>query len=177
MDVTLAYPEGYGVMDEVTRVAKRNAAESGGSFRIADTMEDAFEGADVVYAKSWAPFEAMEKRTQLYGEGDTGGIAALEKELLKQNALHKDWTCSEEMMQHTNAGNALYLHCLPADITGVSCDAGEVEATVFDRYRDQLYMQASNKPYIIAAMIFLAKQRAPQDTLEMLASRGIVRKR
>ena len=41
---------------------------------------------------------------------------------------------------------AMYLHCLPADINGVSCEDGEVEASVFDRYRDSLYKEASYKP-------------------------------
>ena len=48
-------------------------------------------------------------------------IRQLEKELLEQNAQHKDWACTEELMKTTKDGNALYLHCLPADITGVSC--------------------------------------------------------
>jgi len=60
---------------------------------------------------------------------------ALEKELLTQNASHKDWECTEELMRTTKNGKALYLHCLPADISGVSCKEGEVEASVFDRYR------------------------------------------
>ena len=68
-------------------------------------------------------------------------------------------------MSLTKDGKALYLHCLPADITDVSCEAGEVAASVFDRYRDPLYKQASFKPYIIAAMIFLAKVKDPQATL------------
>jgi ornithine carbamoyltransferase len=72
------------------------------------------------------------------------------------------------MMQLTKDGKALYLHCLPADITDVSCEAGEVAASVFDRYRDPLYKQASFKPYIIAAMIFLAKVKNPQATLKKL---------
>ena len=74
------------------------------------------------------------------------------------------------MMQLTKDGKALYLHCLPADITDVSCEAGEVAASVFDRYRDPLYKQASFKPYIIAAMIFLAKVKNPQKTLLKLES-------
>ena len=44
---------------------------------------------------------------------------------------YKDWACTEEMMSLTKDGKALYLHCLPADITGVSCEEGEVDATVF----------------------------------------------
>ena len=168
MDVTLAYPEGYEVMDGVVDVAKKNAAASGGSFTITNSMADAFRDADVVYPKSWAPFKAMEERTELYGRGDMEGIRALEKRLLAQNAAHKDWTCSEALMRTTRGGKALYLHCLPADITGVSCDAGEVDASVFDRYRDPLYREASFKPYIIAAMIFLAKVKDPAEMLRRL---------
>ena len=41
-----------------------------------------FKDADIVYPKSWAPFAAMEKRTNLYGEGDTDGIKALELSLI-----------------------------------------------------------------------------------------------
>lgn len=168
MDVTLAYPEGYEVMDGVVEVAKANAETYGGKFEITNSMADAFRDADVVYPKSWAPFKAMEERTELYANGDMDGIKALEKRLLAQNAEHKDWTCSEELMQTTKDGKALYLHCLPADITGVSCEAGEVDASVFDRYRDPLYREASFKPYIIAAMIFLAKVKDPVSMLKKL---------
>ena len=175
MEVVLAHPEGYEVMPEVEEVAKKNAAESGGSFQRTNSMAEAFQNADVVYPKSWAPFAAMEKRTDLYGNGDFDGIKALEKELLAQNAQHKDWECTEKLMQTTKDGKALYLHCLPADITGVSCKEGEVEASVFDRYRTPLYKEASFKPYIIAAMIFLAKVKDPQATLKALEARGLER--
>ncbi len=172
MDVVLAYPEGYDVMPETEEIAKANAEKSSGSFKKVATMEEAFKDADIVYPKSWAPFAAMEKRTDLYGNGDFDGIKALEKELLAQNATHKDWTCSEELMKTTKDGKALYLHCLPADISGVSCKEGEVDASVFDRYRTPLYKQASFKPYIIAAMIFLSKFEDPQAILKKLEERA-----
>ena len=175
MDVVLAHPEGYDIMPEVEEVAKKNAAENGGSFTKTNSMAEAFKDADIVYPKSWAPFAAMEKRTDLYAEGDQAGIDALEKELLAQNAEHKDWCCTEELMSTTKDGKALYLHCLPADINGVSCKDGEVEASVFDRYRDPLYKEASYKPYIIAAMIFLAKFENPQEILKKLEERGMSR--
>ena len=175
MDVVLAHPEGYEVMPEVEEVARKQAKASGGSFTKTNSMKEAFKDADIVYPKSWAPFTAMEKRTNLYGAGDFDGIKALEKELLAQNAHHKDWECTEDMMKLTKDGKALYLHCLPADITGVSCKEGEVAGSVFDRYRVPLYKQASFKPYIIAAMIFLAKVRYPQLTLEELEKRATLR--
>ena len=175
MDVVLAHPEGYEVMPEVEEVARKNAAATGGAFTKTHSMAEAFQGADIVYPKSWAPFAAMEKRTNLYAQGDSEGIKALEKELLAQNAQHKDWCCTEELMKTTKDGKALYLHCLPADINDVSCTDGEVEASVFDRYRTPLYKEASFKPYIIAAMIFLAKVKDPQATLKALEERGAAR--
>ena len=172
MDVVLSHPEGYSIMPEVEEVARRNAEGSGGSFTKTESMEEAFEDADIVYPKSWAPFQAMEERTELYGMGDMEAISALEKDLLAQNAEYQDWECDESLMKLTKNGNALYMHCLPADITGVSCEQGEVEATVFDRYRDPLYREASYKPYIIAAIIFLAKFADPARKLSQLLDRN-----
>jgi knotted carbamoyltransferase YgeW len=175
MEVSLAHPKGYEVMPEVEEIAGKNARLSGGKFTKSNSMEEAFRDADIVYPKSWAPFAAMEKRTNLYGAGDFDGIKALEKELLAQNAGHKDWECTEKLMESTKDGKALYLHCLPADISGVSCKEGEVAASVFDRYRVPLYKQASHKPYVIAAMIFLSKIKCPQKTLSEMADRGLPR--
>jgi len=175
MEVVLAHPEGYEVMAEVEEVASRQAAESGGSFVKTNSMAEAFANADIVYPKSWAPFAAMEKRTELYGKGDFDGIKALEQELLAQNREFMDWTCTEELMATTRNGSALYMHCLPADITGVSCEHGEVEASVFDRYRVEQYKEASYKPYIIAAMIFLARQKNAADALNGLLKRAQAR--
>ena len=119
-------------MPEVEEIARKNAEEYGGSFTVTNSMEEAFKDADIVYPKSWAPFAAMEERTKLYGEGDQKGIDELEKRLLEQNKDHMDWECTEEMMKLTKDGKALYMHCLPADITGVSAEHGEVADTVFD---------------------------------------------
>ncbi len=174
-EVSLAYPEGYDIMEDVLELGKKQAKASGGSLTVTHSMEEAFADADVVYPKSWAPFAAMEERTELYAQGDQKGIDELEQRLLANNAKFKNWTCSEEMMKKTKDGKALYLHCLPADISGVSCAEGEVDASVFDRYRVPLYKQASFKPYIIAAMIFLQKVKDPAAKLEELWQRDLPR--
>lgn len=175
MEVALAHPEGYEVMPEVEEIARKNAEQYGGKFTKTNSMEEAFKDADIVYPKSWAPFAAMEKRTELYGNGDMEGIDKLEQELLAQNANHKDWACTEELMKVTNEGKALYMHCLPADITGLSCEEGEVDESVFDRYRIPLYKEASYKPYIIAAMIFTQKMQDAAKTLKELKEAGVQR--
>ena len=170
MEVVLAHPEGYEIMNDVEDVAAENAKKAGGSFRKVNTMEEAFKDADIVYPKSWAPYAVMEERTKLVGEGKFDELKDLEKRCLENNAKFKDWTCTEELMKTTKDGKALYMHCLPADITGLSCKEGEVEQSVFDRYLVPLYKEASYKPYIIAAMIFLSKFSNPSAKLaEVLA--------
>ena len=169
MDVTLAHPEGYDLMSDRVDAAKKFAAENGCTFNQVNTMEEAFEGADIVIPKSWAPYAAMERRTNLYAEGDDAGIAALEKELLAQNATHKDWCSTTKLMEKTaNGQDTIFMHPLPADISGVSCEHGEVMADVFDMHRVGMYKEASYKPYAIAAMMFLQKVADPAATLKAL---------
>lgn len=175
MDVVLAHPEGYNVMSEVEEVAKTNAAKSGGTYKRVSSMAEAFKDADIVYPKSWAPFAVMEERTKLVEDGKFDELKDLEKRCLVNNAKFKDWECTEELMATTKHGKALYMHCLPADITGVSCKQGECAASVFDRYRVPLYKEASYKPYIIAAMIFLSKFRDPSKKLSELLDAGVKR--
>ncbi|AKG70979.1 ornithine carbamoyltransferase [Serratia fonticola] len=168
MKVTLAHPEGYDLIPDVIEVAKNNAAASGGSFQQVTSMAEAFQGADIVYPKSWAPYKVMEQRTDLLRADDHAGLKALEQQCLAQNAYYKNWHCTEEMMKLTKGGEALYMHCLPADITDVSCSEGEVCASVFEKYRIATYKEASWKPYIIAAMIMARKFSNPGLVLDQL---------
>ena len=168
MEVVLAYPEGYDLLPETVNNAQAFAEQSGGSFRITHSMTDAFADADVVYPKSWAPMTVMQERTRLLKEGNLQALQALEKQCLAENARHQDWECTEEMMKLTRNGNALYEHCLPADISGVSCPKGEVEKSVFERYRIHTYQEAGYKPFVIAAMIFLSKIKNPLSHLKSL---------
>lgn len=168
MKVTLAHPEGYDLIPDVIEVAKNNAAASGGSFQQVNSMAEAFQGADIVYPKSWAPYKVMEQRTDLLRANDHAGLKALEQQCLAQNAYYKNWHCTEEMMKLTKGGEALYMHCLPADITDVSCSEGEVCASVFEKYRIATYKEASWKPYIIAAMIMARKFSNPGLVLDQL---------
>lgn len=168
MEVVLAYPEGYDLLPETVNSAQAFAEQSGGSFRITHSMTDAFTDADVVYPKSWAPMTVMQERTRLLKEGNLQALQALEKQCLAENARHQDWECTEEMMKLTRNGNALYEHCLPADISGVSCPKGEVAKSVFERYRIHTYQEAGYKPFVIAAMIFLSKIKNPLSHLKSL---------
>jgi knotted carbamoyltransferase YgeW len=169
MNVTLAHPEGYGLIPEVVELARRNSAKSGEKFSVVSSMEESFRDADVVYPKSWAPFGVMQRRTPLLKQGNNDGLKALEKECLANNAKFKNWECDEAKMKLTHGGKALYMHCLPADISGVSCAQGEVAASVFERYRIATYREASFKPFVIAAMILMARVKNYPAALRRLA--------
>jgi ornithine carbamoyltransferase len=135
-------------------------------------MAEAFADADIVYPKSWAPYSVMQQRTVLLQNNNREGLCQLEQECLAQNARFKDWTCTEEKMKKTRNGEALYMHCLPADISGVSCREGEVAAGVFEKYRIAAYKEAGYKPYIIAAMILNNRFREPLKILHTLEKRN-----
>lgn len=168
MEVVLAHPQGYELIPEVVELAGKQAAESGGSFKTVYSMEEAFAGAHIVYPKSWAPYHVMERRTVLLRNNDHSGLKELEKECLANNAQFQHWECNEELMKLTDKGEALYMHCLPADISGVSCEKGEVSAAVFEKYRIATYKEAGYKPYIIAAMMLTNRFENVADLFESL---------
>lgn len=176
MDVVLAHPEGYDLIPETLEIAARHARESGGSFEKMHSMEEAFRGADLVYPKSWAPYKIMERRTALLRSGQAQKLDELEKECLANNARHKGWECTDKLMSLTKGGQALYMHPLPADITGVSCEAGEVSADVFERYRVNTYHEAQHKLYVIAAMILLTRFEQPARALAQCLDRPQARR-
>jgi knotted carbamoyltransferase YgeW len=176
MNVVLAHPPGYGLEKEPLEAAAHFAEGSGGSFTVVDSMDAAFDGADVVYPKSWAPIAVMRERTRMIHAGERDRLAWLEKEALATNARFKDWECTERSMERTRGGQALYMHCLPADVTGVSCPAGEVSRTVFERARLDTYHEASHKPWIVAAMILCTRFSDPTDVLRRAAERGTARR-
>ena len=116
MHVRLAHPPGYDLLPECVEAAEAAAREAGGSFTRVDSMDQAFDGADVVYPKSWGPMALMRERVEANRAGDRVAMAEIEQRCLARNAEHRDWICDEARMARTRDGSALYMHCLPADI-------------------------------------------------------------
>jgi ornithine carbamoyltransferase len=135
-------------------------------------MEEAMKDADIVYPKSWAPFHIMQQRTELLKKSDMAGLKELEKACLAGNARFKEWEYNNAKMKLTRSGDALYMHCLPADISGVSCERGEVSAEEFERHRIQTYQEAGYKPYIIAAMMLTNRFENPGEVLHRILERN-----
>ncbi len=170
VDITLAYPQGYDLLTEEVDYAKKESINNNCNFTVTNSMKEAFEDADIVYPKSWAPMHVMQERTQLLLEKDTNGLKDLEVKCLENNKKHIDWECNRELMNLTKNKNALYMHCLPADITDVSCSQGEVSKEVFDQYRRDTYHEASFKPFVIMAMSILTRFKDPKMILDKLVN-------
>jgi knotted carbamoyltransferase YgeW len=149
--VRLAHPEGYTLIPETVEAARAFAERSGGSFEATASMDEAFEGADVVYPKSWGPYDLMLERVEANRRRDEGEMRRIERAALERNARHRDWICDELRMGLTR--DALYLHCLPADI------GAEVSPGVMERFRFALARQANHKVYLIMAALAAAKER------------------
>jgi ornithine carbamoyltransferase len=160
--VTLAQPEGYRLMDEPMAAAAANATASGGSFRTVESMDEAFAGAHAVYPKSWGPWDLMQERVDANRRADKAALADIEKRALERNARHRDWICDERRMALTR--DALYLHCLPADI------GAEVSPAVMDRFRVDVAREANKKLYVIMALLAAAKVEDLAARLERLDS-------
>lgn len=155
MNVRLAHPRGYELMPHCVEAASMHAGASGGTFQVLDDMHEAFDGADIVYPKSWGPYDLMLDRRR-----EPGRMKEIEAAALARNAQHKEWICNERAMSRTRGGDALYMHCLPADI-----DA-EVSAAVMERARFSVAREANKKLYVIMALLAVSKVRRLREKLE-----------
>jgi len=149
-EVTLAHPPGFQLTDATMAAAVGNAT-SGGSFRVIDDMDEAFAGADIVYPKSWGAHDLMVERVAANAAGDSDELRAIEQRALERNAEHTDWICDERRMATTADGDALYMHCLPADI------GAEVSPVVMERHRVNVAREANWKMYVVMALLAGAK--------------------
>jgi ornithine carbamoyltransferase len=132
IDLVLAHPPGFDLMPEVLERAQAAAAAGGGSITYAEEMEEAFEGADVVYPKSWGRIEAF----------------ADERAALAESGEFRDWICDAKRLALA-APDALYMHCLPAD------RGNEVTDEVIDGPQSVVYDEAENRLHTGKALLAL----------------------
>ncbi len=132
MNVVLAHPPGFDLMPEVLERAQAAAAEAGATITFADTMEEAFADADVVYPKSWGRLDAF-----------TDGSKAL-----AESGAYADWICDERKLALASR-DVLYLHCLPAD------RGREVTDAVMDGPHSVVWDEAENRMHTGKALMAL----------------------
>ena len=132
LDVTLAHPPEYKLMDAVMADARRNAELSGSRFEVVNDMDAAFEGADIVYPKSWGIEELFSRP----------------EEALAISSGYKNWICDGRRMKLAKR-QAIYMHCLPAD------RGSEVTDDVIDGPQSVVYDEAENRLHTAKAIMAL----------------------
>ncbi len=132
MDVVVAHPPGWELMPETIARAEAAAKQGGGSLSFVNDMDEAFEGADVVYPKSWGSLTAF----------------ADEQSGLAEAAKYADWICDARRMGLTRH-DSLYMHCLPAD------RGTEVTDEVIDGPHSVVYDEAENRMHTAKALMAL----------------------
>lgn len=132
LDVTLAHPPEYTLMQEPMRMARENAKEAGVKFEVVDSMDAAFENADIVYPKSWGIESLFHKPEQA----------------LEISKKYQDWICDARRMLLANK-DAVYMHCLPAD------RGHEVTDEVIDGPQSVIYQEAENRLHTAKAIMAL----------------------
>jgi len=136
MDVVYVRPTEFTLDPKVIEHAKVNAEKSGGTFTETDDLEEAFDGAHVVYMRSHCTL----KRGEI---GDEMELKIINK--------YKDWTCTEELMDLTDR-NSIFMHCLPAD------RGHEVTNEVIDGPRSMVFDEAENRLHVQKAVLSLVMQ-------------------
>ncbi|KAA3662162.1 MAG: ornithine carbamoyltransferase [Calditrichaeota bacterium] len=132
MDVVLAHPPEYKLMDSVMEAAEENARKAGVKFEVVDDMDAAFEDADIVYPKSWGIESLFHKP----------------EEALEISKQYKNWICDERRMGLAK-NDSIYMHCLPAD------RGNEVTDAVIDGPRSVVYQEAENRLHTCKALMAL----------------------
>ena len=112
VDLVLAHPKGYELAEEFTR-----------GVTVTNHQNEAFEGADFIYAKNWSSY-------QDYGQ------------ILSQDA---GWMITQKKMALTN--NGMFMHCLPVRRNVVVADA------VLDGPNSLAIEQANNRTYAAMAVL------------------------
>lgn len=125
-DLVIAHPEGYELDEELLETSRGAADVAGGSLEITNDIEDAFSGADAIYAKSWGA-------KQFYGDTD--------RDLAARAQYRDQWIVDEEKMARTN--NAIFMHCLPVRRNVIVTD-GVIDSSasvVIDEAENRLHVQ------------------------------------
>jgi N-acetylornithine carbamoyltransferase len=125
-DVVVAHPEGYELDAQLLAAAKAKASEAGGNLSLTHDVDQAFDGAEVVYAKSWG--------SKLY-------YGAPEQDVAGRAQYRSKWIVDEEKMGCTREG--IFMHCLPVRRNVIVTD-GVIDSpasVVIDEAENRLHAQ------------------------------------
>jgi N-acetylornithine carbamoyltransferase len=125
-DLIIARPSGYELDDELMREVEAQAQASGGSLQVTRDIDAAFDGAEVVYAKSW---------------GSRHHYGAPHQDIAERAVYRQRWIVDEPKMRRTN--EAIFMHCLPVRRNVIVTD-GVIDSkasVIIDEAENRLHAQ------------------------------------
>ena len=125
-DIRVAHPAGYELDTTLLRKIESEARKNGGSVEYTNNVNDAFDGVEVVYAKSWGS-------KKFYG--------ALETEIAFRADMRRSWIVDKDKMSKTN--DAIFMHCLPVRRNVIVTDEviDSPNSVVIDEAENRLHVQ------------------------------------
>jgi N-acetylornithine carbamoyltransferase len=125
-DLVIAHPRGYELDQELMQRIGVEAKSAGASLTVTNDVDEAFDGAEVVYAKSWGSH-------RFYG--------APEKDLAERSPHRAAWIVDEQKMARTRSG--LFMHCLPVRRNVIVTDGviDSASSVVIDEAENRLHAQ------------------------------------
>jgi N-acetylornithine carbamoyltransferase len=126
LDVTLAHPPEFELLPEIMDQAREQASKYKTNFNVVHSMEEGFEDADIVYAKSWGP---------LVTTSDPD-------EITKVTQKYESWITDERKMALAKE-DSIYMHPLPAD-RNIEVTDGVIDgphSVVFDEAENRMHAQ------------------------------------
>ncbi len=136
-EVTVAHPPGYELDDDLLSEAEARAREAGGSLRVTHDVNEAFAGAEVVYAKSWGS-------RRFYG--------APEEDLKARAPYRAEWIVDEAKMARTD--KAIFMHCLPVRRNVIVTDSviAAPASVVVDEAENRLHAQKAIMAHLLGGL-------------------------
>jgi len=125
-DLVIAHPAGYELDEELIETVTRRAEAARGGVQVTRNIDAAFDGAEVIYAKSWGA-------KQFYGSP--------ERDIAERGQFREKWIVDEQKMSRTK--NAIFMHCLPVRRNVIVTDAviDSTASVVIDEAENRLHMQ------------------------------------
>lgn len=126
-ELTIAHPPGYELDDDLMSDIQMQSFDAGGTVRVTNDIAEAFDDAQVIYAKSWGS-------RMFYG--------ASAEDMEERAPYRAEWIVDEEKMTRA-ARDAIFMHCLPVRRNVIVTDGviDGAHSVVIDEAENRLHAQ------------------------------------
>ena len=135
-ELVVAHPAGYELDEKLMETIRQKATGAGGTVQITNDIDQAVDGVEVVYAKSWGA-------KQFYGAPD--------RDIAEREQYREKWIVDEAKMARTH--NGIFMHCLPVRRNVIVTD-GVIESpasVVIDEAENRLHVQKAILAQLLSA--------------------------